>query len=278
VVEPEARPAVVTVGGSDSSGGAGIQADLKTIHALGGYGLSVLTSVTAQNSDGILAVQHLPGRLVEAQLRALADDFPVAAIKTGMLATAEVVIALAEFLTEFLVNAPRRQAGREVPLVVDPVLKSTSGHALLDDQGKKMLIERLLPLATVCTPNWPEAEFLGGIPVGNLDDAVEAAQRIVAKGTRAVVVTGGHGSGETSVDVLVGRDGIARFSSRRMAGSFHGTGCAFAAALATGLAAGQPVAEAVERAKQYVSRAIISPLLLGQRRPILDHLGGRPPE
>ncbi|MFH1143434.1 MAG: hydroxymethylpyrimidine/phosphomethylpyrimidine kinase [Candidatus Eisenbacteria bacterium] len=279
------RPVVLAIGGSDPSAGAGVQADLKTIHALGGYALTGVTSVTAQDSDAVGLVHDLPPEVVGAQLEMLLRDFPVAAFKTGMLGNGRIVSLVADIV-----------AGRGLPLVVDPVLASTGGRSLLDEAGFEQLVKKLLPLATLCTPNWSEAQALAGRPVRTTEEAIQAAQMIRERGVEAVLVTGGHAPGEESIDLLVSGVGVRSFRAPRISGptgtmrsvaggpgrsamdaaggggvDAHGTGCILAAAIACGLAAGMPLEGAIERAKQYVSAAIRSALLLGQKRPILDH-------
>src|SRR5262245_49111218 len=183
---------VLTIAGSDPSGAAGIQADLKTCAALGVYGVSAVTAVTAQNGFGVVASFPLPADLVTAQVEAVAGGIAVHATKTGMLATAAIVEAVVAAIEEL-----------ELPLVVvDPVLRSTSGHLLIDEDGARALSTELLPVARVVTPNWPEAEALSGRPVASLGDARDAARRICDRGAAAVIVTGGHGRGSDVIDVL----------------------------------------------------------------------------
>ena len=258
---------VLAIGGSDPSGGAGIQADLKTIHALGAYGLSAITAVTAQDGREVRSTRAVEPDALRTQLEVLFQAFSPAAIKTGMLADAGVVAALCDVL-----EARRASGAEAIPLVVDPVLASTSGRPLLDSSGVELLAGRLLPRTRVCTPNWPEAAILGGCPVNAEEEAVEAARRILQLGCAAVVVKGGHGSGEESADWLVTEKAARRFASRRapVAGA-HGTGCAFASALATGLALGDSLEAAVSRAKDFVTGALEHPLLPGRTGPMLDH-------
>jgi len=264
------RPVVAAIGGSDPSAGAGIQADLKTIHGLGAYAVTVVTSVTAQTSAAVRAAEDVTPGIVREQLEAIFLDFPIAAVKAGMLGTGEIVTVVADFLVHLSATGDR---GRPI-LVVDPVITSTGGvRRLLDDSGVDALKRRLLPLSSVCTPNWDEARALSGRGIGSLEDALLAAQAIRALGVEAVLITGGQGPGEESVDLLVTRSGSRRFSAPRFPIDPHGTGCALASALATGLAAGQPLEVAVERAKRFVTEAIRSALPFTRGKPILDHGG-----
>jgi hydroxymethylpyrimidine/phosphomethylpyrimidine kinase len=256
----------LTIAGSDSSGGAGIQADLKTFAALGVYGASVLTAVTAQNTLGVVEAAVLSADLVTAQLEAVAGDIEVHAVKTGMLGDAAVVEAVAAAIKEL-----------ELPLVVvDPVLTSSSGARLLDDDGLQMLCRELLPLAHVVTPNVPEAEVLSGVRIASDDDMRDAAQRIHEMGTDAVVVTGGHRSGDVVTDILFDGHGFAEFRVQRIAGTnVHGTGCTFAAAVAAHLALGRSRREAVLLAQQYVAAAMTNALAVGRGARVLNHFGTR---
>ncbi|MDZ5446254.1 bifunctional hydroxymethylpyrimidine kinase/phosphomethylpyrimidine kinase [Micromonospora sp. 4G57] len=254
---------VLTIAGSDSGGGAGIQADLKVFAALGAYGTSVITAVTAQNTRGVDAVLPLPPRTVIDQLDSVLGDFDVRAVKTGMLGTPAVA--------EVVADAAR--SGRLPRLVVDPVLVATSGHRL----GVVEAVERLLPYAEVATPNCAEAAALTGRPVTTVEEMVAAAEALAAGGPAHVVVTGGDvdAAGE-SVDVLVGGGVTTLLRAPRVATRHsHGTGCSFSAAVAVRLAAGDPVPVAVAAAKEYVTRALTGGRgwELGAGRGPLDHFG-----
>jgi hydroxymethylpyrimidine/phosphomethylpyrimidine kinase len=252
----------LTIAGSDSSAGAGVQADLKTFAAFGLYGVSAITAITAQSTRGVEAVAPLAADLVTAQIEAVAGDFTIAATKIGMLATAAIVEAVAAAIEEL-----------ELPLVVvDPVLVSTSGDRLLDADGIDALRKLLLPLARVVTPNVAEAEVLSGVRITSADTLCEAARRLHKLGARGVVITGGHASAATVEDVVF--DGnrfethrVARVDSRHT----HGTGCTFASAVAAGLARGRDLSEAAARAQQYVAGAIANAPGLGHGRGPLDH-------
>jgi hydroxymethylpyrimidine/phosphomethylpyrimidine kinase len=257
-------PVVLTIAGSDSGGGAGIQADLKTFAALRTYGASVLTAITAQNTRAVLDVHPLPASVVGAQLDAVLDDLPVAAVKIGMLASAEIAGAI----------AARARAGRLPHLVLDPVLTSTTGRRL----GVVAAIERLLPYVTVATPNRDEASALVGWTVGSPTDMARAAGEIAAMGPKVVVVTGGDmvTTGTEAVDALWAGDGGRLLAYPRLAtGNNHGTGCTFSAAIAARLACGDDPEEAVVYAKQYVARALdgARDWRIGSGAGPLDHFG-----
>src|SRR5437773_7245248 len=217
------------IAGSDSSGGAGIQADLKTFAAFGVYRTSAITAITAQSTTGITSTEALPADVITAQIEALAGDMSLHATKTGMLVNAAIVEAVAAAVEEL-----------ELPLVViDPVLVSASGTRLLDDDGIQMLRTELIPRAAVITPNLPEAEVLSGKRIESVEDVRTAARRIREMGAQTVVVTGGHGTGPESLDVIFdGRTFTELRTARLATPGVHGTGCAFASAVAAGLALG----------------------------------------
>lgn len=239
-------PIALTIAGSDSGGGAGIQADLKTFSAFRVFGTSVITAVTAQNSVGVHGVHNLPPAFVADQLDAVLSDFPVDAAKIGMLSTADIVAAVAATL---------RRRGVE-RLVVDPVMIAKSGDPLLQPDARDALVREILPLAFVVTPNLHEAAALAGIPVETHADMQEAARRIHARGPRHVLVKGGHLKDDATDILFDGRE-LLRFHGPRVESSnTHGTGCTFSAAIAAGLARGRPLAEAVRDGKAYVTAAI----------------------
>lgn len=255
-------PLILSIAGSDSGGGAGIQADLKSIQANGGYALSVLTSVTAQNSREVAAAFDLPCDLIAAQFEAVFDDFAVAAVKTGMLSSPEIVRTVAGLL-----------AGRKIDkLVVDPVMVSKSGFPLLQAEAIAEVRSRLLPLALLVTPNRQEAERLAGIEIVDEKTAAEAGRRILETGCRAVLVKGGHLGGRESVDVLVTAGEVRSYPADRIETRHtHGTGCTYAAAIATWLGRGLALEEAVHRAKVYVTEAIRHALPIGRGHGPTDH-------
>jgi len=253
-------PCVLTIAGSDSCGGAGIQADLKTMQALGVHGMSVVTAVTAQNSVGVQDFWDLPPEAVRAQLDSILSDIPVQAIKTGMLASAAIVSAVADVL-----------AGSDVPLVIDPVAVSKHGHSLLLPGAGDAMRAELLPLATVVTPNLDEASQLGGIKVTDEDSMRDVARVIARFGPRWVLVKGGHLAGDP-VDLLFDGTRTWRYAGERIATPHtHGTGCTLASAIASYLALGTEVPEAVTRAKDYVTGAIRAGFPLGAGIGPVDH-------
>ena len=240
----------VTIAGSDSSGGAGIQADLKTFAALRVYGASVLTALTAQNTRGVQAIHDVPADFVTAQIDSVFSDLAVRAVKIGMLSRPETIRAVADGL--------RRHASG-IPIVLDPVMVATSGDRLISGEAVEILRSELMPLATVVTPNLPEAAtLLGEAEAEHENEAVGQGRRLVERGARAVLIKGGHGEGRESVDHLIGGDGtLRRFAAPRIeTRNSHGTGCTLSAAVAAGLAKGQGLSEAVAGAKAYVTAAI----------------------
>ncbi|MCE2542357.1 MAG: bifunctional hydroxymethylpyrimidine kinase/phosphomethylpyrimidine kinase [Acidobacteria bacterium] len=252
----------LTIAGSDSGGGAGVQADLKTFAAHGVYGLSAVTAVTAQNSLAVSAIHPVPAPVVASQIAAVVTDFGAQAVKTGMLLEAAIVEAVAASLAEF--KLPN--------LVVDPVLIASSGAALLDADGVSALRTRLLPLARVVTPNRPEAERLTGRAIASTGEAADAARRIRDMGPAAVILTGGHLRGDTVVDILY--DGVELFElrgTRVETAHSHGTGCTFAAAVAAGLALGRALPEAARSAKRYVEQGLRRAPGLGRGSGPLAH-------
>lgn len=253
----------MTIAGSDSSGGAGIQADLKTFAALGVYGTSAVTAVTAQNTVGVQGVYELPAEFVGLQIDSVVSDIGVDAVKTGMLANAEIIAIVAAKVQEY--GLPN--------LVVDPVMVAKSGAPLLRSEARDALIRLLLPLAVVVTPNLHEARVLTGLEISDLADMQRAAETIYALGASHVVVKGGHLPGEQSVDVLFdGRDFTLLYAPRLDTRNTHGTGCTFASAIAAGLAKGQNVAEAVRGAKTFITTALGHALDIGHGHGPLHHL------
>jgi hydroxymethylpyrimidine/phosphomethylpyrimidine kinase len=237
----------LTIAGSDSGGGAGIQADLTTFAALGVFGTTAITAITAQNTLGVRAVVTLPPDIVRAQIDAVVEDMGAAAVKTGMLSSRPIVETVADAL----------DAHALTPVVVDPVMVAKSGHRLLDDEAVDAVVRRMLPLAFVVTPNAHEAEALTGRPVRTEADAREAAQRILGMGAAHVVLKGGHLETDDVVDLLVSAAGTVEVRGPRHHGRHtHGTGCTFAAAMAAGLALGQDVEHAFREARAYVDGAI----------------------
>lgn len=253
---------MLTIAGSDSGGGAGIEADLKTFTALGVFGMAALTSVTAQNTLGVTGVHDLPPDFVAEQIDVVARDIGVDAAKTGMLSNAGIVEAVADSV---------RRNGIEC-LVVDPVMVAKSGDPLLQAAARDALRDRLLPLAFMVTPNVPEAEVLSGMSVTTFDDAREAARRIYDQGPRHVLMKGGHLNTEDAVDLLFDGQGFEEFSAPRIATrNTHGTGCTYSSAIAAHLARGFPTREAVRLAKDYLTEAICRGFALGAGHGPLNH-------
>jgi len=245
---------ILTIAGSDSGGGAGIQADLKAITLLGGFGMSALTALTAQNTVGVQAIHEVPASFVESQIDSVLSDIGADAIKTGMLANAEIIEVVAKKIRQYRVKK----------VVVDPVMVAKSGDALLREDAREALIKRLLPLAMVATPNLPEASVLAGLKVNSMEGMKKAAYRIQRLGARTVVVKGGHLQGK-AVDLLYdGKQFLDIEGPRIETRNTHGTGCTFASAIATLLTRGEPVPEAVRKAKTFITLAIQSGLSLGR--------------
>lgn len=240
----------LTIAGSDSSGGAGIQADIKTFAAFRVYGASVLTALTAQNTRGVQAIHEVPAAFVTAQIESVFADLQIKAVKIGMLPSTDVIRAVAECL---------RKHAQAIPVVLDPVMVAASGDRLINEEAVETLRAELMPLANVVTPNLPEAAtLLGEAEASHENEAVGQARRLLERGARAVLIKGGHGEGRESVDHLLSRDGtLRRFAAPRIeTRNNHGTGCTLSAAVAAGLAGGAGLAEAVASAKTYVTEAI----------------------
>ena len=241
-------PIAVTVAGSDSGGGAGVQADLKTFSALGVYGASVITALTAQNTKGVTAIHDVPAEFVAAQIDAVFSDLDVSAVKIGMVSQRGVIETIAAGLARW----------RQSRVVLDPVMIATSGDKLLAPDAVDVLRRVLMPLALVVTPNLPEAAALLDAPVAHTETAMrEQGERLLALGARAVLLKGGHADGAESVDLLVEPMACTRLAADRIAtANTHGTGCTLSSAIAAGLAKGMPLAEAVRAAKTYVTEAL----------------------
>jgi hydroxymethylpyrimidine/phosphomethylpyrimidine kinase len=255
-------PIVLTIAGSDSSAGAGIQADLKAISANGGYGASVITAVTAQNTRGVTAAAELDLDLIRAQADAVFGDLRVGAVKSGMLASVPVIETVAKVLRDH----------RPPHYVLDPVMVSKTGFPLLRADAVGALRESLLPLATLLTPNVHEARALTGLPVRTPGEAEAAGRYLLAAGAGAVLVKGGHLEERPATDVLVTATGVRVFPGEHQdARHTHGTGCTYSAAIATQLAHGWPLEEAIARAKAYVTEAIRAGLPVGQGTGPTDH-------
>lgn len=259
---PTAR--VLIVAGSDSSGGAGIQADLKTVMAFGGYAGTALTALTAQDTFGVAAIEPASPALVRRQMELFLEDIGADAVKTGMLFSAEIIRTAVGVLA-------RHAEG--IPLVVDPVMAAGGGARLLQEEAVAALISDLFPLASVVTPNIPEAEIITGQRIKTPEDMRRAAERMLERGAGAVLLKGGHLAGDTLYDLLMTRDGIVRFyeSGRIATRHTHGTGCTLASGLATLLGQGKRLQEAVPTARDYVRRAIEAAPGFGRGQGPLGH-------
>lgn len=257
------RGRVLIVAGSDSGGGAGIQGDLKTVTALEAYAATAITALTAQNTQGVFGIMPVQPDFIAQQMRLVLEDIGADCIKTGMLHNSDVVETVVAVLTEL---APT------LPLVVDPVMFAKGGAALLDPSARASLSTRLLPRATVLTPNTEEATALTGIAINDPDTMAEAARQLLDLGPQAILIKGGHLSGATVTNLLVTAHGVHRFTQPRLdTPHTHGTGCTLASALAAGLAQGLPLTNAAERALAYVHEAIRSAPKLGGGHGPLNH-------
>lgn len=252
---------VLIIAGSDSGGGAGIQADIKTVAMLDGYAMTAITAITVQNTLGVTGVHPIPLDIIEAQGRAVLDDIGADAIKVGMLGTAETVEVAARLLDH-----------GSVPAVIDPVMVAKGGAPLLENRAVSAIKSLMIPRAHLLTPNAPEAEALTGLPVETTDDLRRAGEALLAMGARAVLMKGGHVGGERVIDLLMTAAGETLFEAERIhTRHTHGTGCTLASACATGLAQGMTLTEAVARAWDYVHQAMLSAPGLGAGHGPLDH-------
>lgn len=236
----------LTIAGSDSSGGAGVQADLKTFSAIGTYGMSVITAITAQNTQGVFLVEDLSKEIVQKQIEVVFEDIEPAAIKIGMVSNAEIIHSIVDTLKKY----------NPQYLVVDPVMISKSGYSLLKPEAKKSLIEELIPMAYIITPNTPEAEEITGIKINNVEDMREAGKKILELGPKYVLMKGGHLEGD-AVDVLIGKDIFRIYKQERLdRKNTHGTGCTLSSAITSYLALGCDIEDAVKLGKEYITEAI----------------------
>jgi hydroxymethylpyrimidine/phosphomethylpyrimidine kinase len=261
------RQVALTIAGSDSGGGAGIQADLKTFHAFGVFGTSAITAITAQNTVGVRAVQRIDPGIVSEQIHAVAEDLSPAALKTGMLADAEIIEAVAAAIRETKLGN----------LVIDPVMVAKSGDRLLEADAVSALSTELLPLSEVVTPNLPEAAILADTSVETADDMKRAAQALIERGAKSVLLKGGHLAGDTLVDIYFdGHEWYEWQEARLQTRHTHGTGCTLSAAVCAGLALGRTRLQAVADARDFTRRAIESAPALGAGHGPLNHWAGTP--
>lgn len=258
------RGRVLIVAGSDSGGGAGIQADIKAVSALGGFAATAITALTAQNTQGVFGIHPVPPAFVSQQMELVLDDIGADCLKTGMLASVSIIEAVAASLD---------RCGGSIPLVVDPVMVAKGGAPLLADDAARALIELLVRRAAIITPNIPEAEVLLGRPIAGIADMDRAALDLLSLGCGAVLLKGGHLDGDDLVDVLAQPAGLTRFAGSRIAtASTHGTGCTMASSIACGIAQGMDLDQAVGRARVFVRRAIETAPGLGRGHGPLNHL------
>jgi hydroxymethylpyrimidine/phosphomethylpyrimidine kinase len=252
---------ILTIAGSDSGGGAGIEADIKTITALGAYGCTAITAVTAQNTLGVAGVHPLPAEFVALAIKTVLDDIGADAVKLGMLANEAIIRAVAAALPT------------NITLVLDPVMVATSGAVLLEEGAIEAMRQLLLPRATLVTPNLPEAQKLTGMPVGTEAERIAAGQALLAMGAQAVLIKGGHGGEDILTDYLITADTLEAISLPRIeTRNTHGTGCTMASAIATGLAQGMTMLDAVHRARNYLQEAIRTAPGFGAGHGPVNHL------
>lgn len=258
-------PSTLTIAGTDPSGGAGIQADLKTFQEFKCYGMSAITSIVAQNTTGVKDVHHIPTTMIEKQLDAVISDIPLHAFKTGMIANIDMMESIA-----------KKMADLRVPFVMDPVMVTTSGDPLIAEEARDYLRKQLLPMTTLITPNVPEAEYITGQSIKTADDLEQAAKQMVSSyGCNAALVKGGHLEGD-AIDFLYDGNKMHRFSSERInTKNTHGTGCTYSAAITALLAKGYPLNEAVDHAKQYITAAIRHAFAIGHGSGPTNHWAPR---
>lgn len=260
---PDKKPArVLIIAGSDCGGGAGIQGDIKTVTCLGGYAATAITALTAQNTTGVYGIHNIPEEFIAKQIKLVLEDIGADAIKTGMLSKASVVEVVAAALKDY----------PHIPLVLDPVMFAKGGAALLQEDALETLKKYLIPLAEIITPNIPEAEFLANMEIKTVSDMSAAAEKILALGCNSVLIKGGHLAGEKLTDLLATNDDEMIFTQARInTKNTHGTGCALASAIATGLAQKMPLYDAVSNARQFVLKALETAPNIGKGHGALNH-------
>lgn len=251
----------LTIAGSDSSGGAGVQADLKTFSAIGTYGMSVITAITAQNTQGVFLVEDLSNEIIKKQIEVVFEDIPPKAVKIGMVSSPEIIKEITDTLKKY----------NPEYLVVDPVMISKSGYSLLKPEAKKNLIEYLIPMAYILTPNVPEAEEITGLHIENIEDMKEVGKKILELGPKYVLMKGGHLEGD-AVDVLIGENTFEVFKQERLdRKNTHGTGCTISSAITAHLALGYSIEKAVELSKIYITEAIRNSFDIGKGVGPVNH-------
>ena len=254
---------VLIIAGSDSGGGAGIQADIKTVTTLGGFAMTAITALTAQNTTGVFGVVPVDTKFIAQQMRVVLEDLGADVLKTGMLHTGSVIETVIEVMEEMAPN---------LPLIADPVMFAKGGHALLESDAMEVLRDCLVSKAAIVTPNIPEAKALAEMEINNVDDMQRAGEAILKIGARAVLLKGGHMMGDTLVDLLVTHDGFEFFRSKRIKTNHtHGTGCTLSSAVASGLSNGLSLRDAVVSARAYVRSAILAAPEFGSGHGPMDH-------
>jgi hydroxymethylpyrimidine/phosphomethylpyrimidine kinase len=254
---------VLSIAGSDSGGGAGIQADIKTVTALGGYAATAITALTDQNTLGVHGVHAVPPQFIADQIKTVLEDIGADVVKTGMLASAEIASVVADTL---------ETSANGIPRVIDPVMAAKGGHRLIDDDAIAIMVERLVAGAALITPNLPEAQVMTGLKIATVDDMYSAVDALRSLGSDAVLLKGGHLESETLIDLLITADHVHAYESPRLnTQSTHGTGCTLASAIATGLAQNLSLHDAVDHARTYVFQAIMTAPGLGNGHGPLNH-------
>ena len=255
---------IMTIAGSDSGGGAGIQGDIKTITALGGFATSAITAITAQNTLGVRSILNLPLKIIEEQILAILDDIGTDAIKIGMLSNKDIIICIRNLLINI---------DKNIPIILDPVMVAKGGHKLLDSGAEKTLIKELMPLCNLITPNIPEAEVITGIKIKNIEDLEVCGKIIIKMGVKNVLMKGGHLESNKLTDILINKDYIQYFNSDKiLTKNSHGTGCTLSSAIACGLGQKMTLKEAVKRAHNYVNQSIKYAPNIGKGHGPLNHL------
>jgi hydroxymethylpyrimidine/phosphomethylpyrimidine kinase len=265
-------PRVLIIAGSDSGGGAGIQGDAKTVTCLGGYAATAITALTAQNTKGVFGIHEVPVDFIKQQIELVLSDIGADAIKTGMLHCAEVIQTVAQILTPYLTSPGARGEIKGIPLIVDPVMVAKGGSPLLERNSVESLKLLLIPKAYLITPNIPEAEILSGMKIDTVEDMETAGKALLSLGCHAVLMKGGHLHGNQLTDLLITKDSVTPYYGERIqTTSTHGTGCTLASAIATGIARGMNLQDAVKQARNYVSMAIQTAPKLGSGHGPLNH-------
>ncbi len=255
---------IMTIAGSDSGGGAGIQGDIKTISALGGYATTAITAITAQNTVGVKNILNIPINMIEEQINAIIDDIGTDAIKIGMLSNEKIINCVAKIISTF---------NKKIPIVLDPVMVAKGGHKLLDIGAEKALINKLMPLCTIITPNIPEAEVITGLKINNINDLETMGKSIIKMRIDNVLMKGGHLDSDILTDILITRNSTEYFKSKKIiTKNSHGTGCTLSSAIACGLGQQLSLKKSINRAHKYVYKSILNAPNIGKGNGPLNHL------